>query len=295
MKALIRLIGVLVLVAIFLLPNSAFILASEDWVVYMTATTDPDVGTVPGAGSHFGFGAKDGASDGYNAGEGDEIAPPDPMQGINAYFYYPANPSFQKNLVMSVTAPAASITWPLVVKIVGNTGEVEMTISWPDISSVPAKYIVLELRDAGNITLADMRNVDHYTLPASEGQTYSFNVIAISEEAPAQYTLAISSNADGSVTEPGEGSFTYDEGTVLDLVAEAEEGYRFVNWTGHVDTVADVNAATTTITVNDNYSITANFAKIPPSINWPLIGGIIGAVVVVGLAIFFVRRRGTTA
>jgi uncharacterized integral membrane protein len=42
--------------------------------------------------------------------------------------------------------------------------------------------------------------------------------------------------------------------------------------------------------MNDNYSVTANFEEIP-SINWPLIGGIIGAVVVVGLVIFFVRRR----
>ena len=57
-----------------------------------------------------------------------------------------------------------------------------------------------------------------------------------------------------------------------------------------MDTVADVNASTTTITMDDDYSITANFAQIP-SINWPLIGGIIGAVVVVGLVIFFVRRR----
>jgi len=63
----------------------------------------------------------------------------------------------------------------------------------------------------------------------------------------------------GSVTTPGEGTFTYDEGTAVNLVATPDAGYRFVNWTGDVDTVADVNAASTTITMNGDYSITANF------------------------------------
>jgi len=46
---------------------------------------------------------------------------------------------------------------------------------------------------------------------------------------------------------------------VVDLVAEPEAGYHFVNWTGDVGTIADVNAATTTITINGDYSITASF------------------------------------
>ena len=74
-----------------------------------------------------------------------------------------------------------------------------------------------------------------------------------------QYALTISSTEGGSVTVPGEGAYTYGAGTVVDLVAEAEQGYRFVNWTGDVDTVANVNAASTTITMNGEYSITANF------------------------------------
>ncbi|HUW46541.1 MAG TPA: CFI-box-CTERM domain-containing protein [Dehalococcoidia bacterium] len=76
------------------------------------------------------------------------------------------------------------------------------------------------------------------------------------------YDLTVSSTAGGSVTTPGEGVFTYDEGTVVDLVAAAEEGYRFVEWTGNVGTIADVYAATTTITMNGDYSITANFVAI---------------------------------
>jgi uncharacterized repeat protein (TIGR02543 family) len=104
--------------------------------------------------------------------------------------------------------------------------------------------------------------------------------------------LTISNTAGGEVTRPGEGTFPYYPDRMLNLVAKPEKGYRFVNWTGDVGTVADINVAQTTITMNDNYSITANFEE-KPSVNWVLIGGIIAAVVVVGLAIFFVRRKRT--
>jgi alpha-tubulin suppressor-like RCC1 family protein len=98
------------------------------------------------------------------------------------------------------------------------------------------------------------------------------------------------STTGGGVTRPGEGAFPYYPGRVLNLEAKPENDYRFVNWTGDVDTIANVNAAQTTIAINDNYSITANFEEKPP-INWALIGGIIAVVVAGGLAIFFVRRK----
>ncbi len=78
-----------------------------------------------------------------------------------------------------------------------------------------------------------------------------------------EYNLTISSTEGGSVTTPGEGTFTYDEGTTVDIVAEANEDYHFVNWTGNVGTVTNVEDATTTITVESHYSITANFASGP--------------------------------
>jgi hypothetical protein len=260
MRLLMKLIGVLALVAAFMLSDTAAS-DSEDWGVYMTVTTNPQIGTIPGEGFQFGFGARDGASDGYNLDEGDRIAPPDPLEGINAYFYYPGNPSLQKNLIMSVTAPAASIMWALVVKMVGTTGDAEITISWPDITSVPSRYAVLELRATGGNTLADMRSVDHYTFSAAEGHTYNFNIVAISEETP-NYRLSVGSTQGGSVSKPGEGAFVYPAGTVVTLVATADSGYRFANWTGDVSTLANVNAASTTITINADYFITANFAKV---------------------------------
>jgi len=76
-----------------------------------------------------------------------------------------------------------------------------------------------------------------------------------------QYDLTVSSTEGGSITEPGEDTFTYDEGTVVDLIAEVEEEYRFREWTGDVSTIADVYAASTNITMNGDYSITANFVR----------------------------------
>jgi alpha-tubulin suppressor-like RCC1 family protein len=78
-------------------------------------------------------------------------------------------------------------------------------------------------------------------------------------------TVTISGTIGGSVTTPGEGLHIYDEETVVDLVAEAEAGYRFVNWTGDIDTIASSDSATTTITMHDDYEITANFEQIPPN------------------------------
>jgi len=74
------------------------------------------------------------------------------------------------------------------------------------------------------------------------------------------YDLTIASATGGS-TSPAAGTHTYDDGDVVDLTATPDASYVFVNWTGDTDTVADVNDATTTITMDDDYSITANFAE----------------------------------
>jgi len=75
-------------------------------------------------------------------------------------------------------------------------------------------------------------------------------------------TLTITSTEGGEVTTPGMGRFTYDYGTVVDLVAEAVPCHEFVNWTGDVRTIADVEDGTTTITMGGSYVITANFAPL---------------------------------
>ena len=77
--------------------------------------------------------------------------------------------------------------------------------------------------------------------------------------APVQHQLTISSTPNGSVITPGEGTFTYNEGKVVRLVARSALGYAFVGWSGDVATVNTVNSFLTTITMNGDYCITANF------------------------------------
>ncbi|MFU8796988.1 MAG: InlB B-repeat-containing protein, partial [Dehalococcoidia bacterium] len=68
------------------------------------------------------------------------------------------------------------------------------------------------------------------------------------------YSLSLSSTAGGSVTDPGEGMFLREAATVVELVAEADLHYRFVEWTGDVETVGDVYDAVTDVTMDSSYS-----------------------------------------
>jgi hypothetical protein len=78
---------------------------------------------------------------------------------------------------------------------------------------------------------------------------------------PVRYRLAILSAPGGSVTAPGKGTYIYDEGTLVNLVATPAKGYKFARWSGNVDTVADVNAASTDITMDGDYYICAYFQE----------------------------------
>jgi hypothetical protein len=87
----------------------------------------------------------------------------------------------------------------------------------------------------------------------------SYSITANFELEEGWYSLTTSSTENGRVTEPGEGTFIYNADAEVDLVAQPDEGYRFVKWTGDVDTIADVHAASTTVTMDNSNSVTANF------------------------------------
>lgn len=75
------------------------------------------------------------------------------------------------------------------------------------------------------------------------------------------YQLTISSGSGGNVTSPGEGTFRYPAGAVVQLVATPDDGYDFRSWTGDITNIGDLNTASTTITMNGNYAILANFGS----------------------------------
>jgi len=88
----------------------------------------------------------------------------------------------------------------------------------------------------------------------------------VSCTAPAtEWRLTVKSTEGGSVTTPGEGVFWYNAGEVVVLAAVPEPGYRFVKWTGRVYTMSSTWIATASITMDLDYTITANFAPLHES------------------------------
>ena len=74
--------------------------------------------------------------------------------------------------------------------------------------------------------------------------------------------ISISSTAGGSVTSPGEGSYSYGHGASAPVSATVQTNYHFVNWTGTaVDAgkVANTASANTTVTMDSDYTLIANF------------------------------------
>jgi len=133
------------------------------------------------------------------------------------------------------------------VVAVGENDNSQCEVSgWTDITQIAAcLYHTVGLQSDGTVVAAG---------PWTELARWNL-VLAL----PSQCTLFISSTAGGSVITPGEQTFVYEEGTVVDLLAEPQEGYHFVNWIGDVDTISDVTAAAANITMDEAYAITANF------------------------------------
>jgi hypothetical protein len=92
----------------------------------------------------------------------------------------------------------------------------------------------------------------------------SYSITANFELDAGWNSLTVAKTSGGSIIEPGQGTFVYEDGVIVGLIAQPDEGYEFVTWTGDVDTIADVNAEQTTIIMNDAYSITANFESWHP-------------------------------
>ncbi|MDZ7332075.1 MAG: FG-GAP-like repeat-containing protein [candidate division KSB1 bacterium] len=64
----------------------------------------------------------------------------------------------------------------------------------------------------------------------------------------------------GGTTNPSPGNHIYVKGAVVTIIAIPANGYTFANWTGDV---ADPNNDTTTVTMNNDKTVTANFNALP--------------------------------
>ena len=123
------------------------------------------------------------------------------------------------------------------------------------------------------------------TMDSNKSVTVSFSQIL--------HTLTIRLNGSGSIV-PSVGSHEYREKTVVNITATPDNGWKFKNWTGNV---ADANSANTTLTVDSDRTITANFSQIgTASVSWFsrwfwwIIGGAVLVVLLVVVRIIRQRR-----
>ena len=117
-------------------------------------------------------------------------------------------------------------------------------------------------------TAATGYEFDHWS-GAATGTTTSATVTMTSDKtltahftevAPVTYTLTMAVAPAGSgTTTPAVGTHDYDAGTVVNITATPAAGYQFASWTGDV---ANATSATTTVTMNADETVTANFVQL---------------------------------
>jgi len=212
-----------------------------------------------------------------------EANPPVDLVAVNETYYHFVKWTGDISTVGNVTSPATTIAMNASYSITANfaldDGYYSLTTASTEGGSVtePGEGtsvhaanktvpLVAEpyegypfLKWTGDVsTIADIyAAATNITMYDSYSVTATFKT---SHPEPVMATLTVSSTRGGSVIDPGEGLFSYPLGTEVSLVAEPDEGGQFLRWTGDVDTIADVNVATTTITMDNSYSIIANFS-----------------------------------
>ena len=171
-----------------------------------------------------------------------------------------------------------SLTWnTAVLEYVGNSGVSSGFTGYVNDSNVASGTIDFNGANAngatGNITVlsitfdvvgagSSVLDLGYSAMAAATTYSDLLPLLTVTDgqvNVPPQYTLTMAVDPVGSGTvDPAVGDHIYDEGTVVDVTATPETGWHFVSWTGGV---ADPNAATTTVTVDGNKIITANFAQ----------------------------------
>jgi uncharacterized repeat protein (TIGR02543 family) len=100
--------------------------------------------------------------------------------------------------------------------------------------------------------LSGTQNPTTITMNSNKNVTATFSQLPVT-----QYTLTVNTVGQGSVTLNPPGG-TYNEGTVVTLTAVPASGWQFDNWSGDLSGTANP----TTITMNANKTVTANFSEV---------------------------------
>ncbi|MHC4748589.1 MAG: leucine-rich repeat domain-containing protein [Planctomycetota bacterium] len=121
-----------------------------------------------------------------------------------------------------------------------------------------------------NLTWLDLRgnalDTTAYTIHIPQILENNPGIELLYDEPSWQRTLTINSSEGGTVVIPGEGQFQYDEGAVVSIAAVwLDQFHRFEVWTGSAvnnGKVADPTSLATTVTVDGDYSLVANFKRL---------------------------------
>jgi len=87
--------------------------------------------------------------------------------------------------------------------------------------------------------------------------------VTVTMSAPETCTLTMKVDGNGSTT-PSVGRHTYDAGTEVDISAAADAGWEFDSWSGDV---TNPSSSSTTVTVDADKSVVANFIEISPGLH----------------------------
>ncbi|MCE5249036.1 InlB B-repeat-containing protein [bacterium] len=162
---------------------------------------------------------------------------------------------------MTVTANFEKIPQYILTIAVNNPdwGTTNPTIGWHAYDE--GKVVTIKVSPVSGYRFVSWTGNVADTTSASTSVTMTGNmtVTANFEKIPTQYTLMIKVNINGwGTTNPSVGDYKYDEGAVVSITATPATGYLFTSWTGDV---ASSTSATTTVTMNGDRTVTANFEK----------------------------------
>ena len=231
---------------------------------------------------------------GTPTGSGGSNGNPDPTSGFtgsNVVGYNIAGDYTQMSSTQWATTPAIDCTDKTNVTLAFSRW---LNVGSPTDGPPPRDHAYIEISNDGSVWNTIWQNTT--TVTDSSWQYFEYDISAFVDNQPAvyirwgmgqtnrkdhysgwniddvqvsgngvvtQYTLTTSSTTGGSVTTPGEGSFQYTQGTLADINATPDINYHFVDWTGTaVDAgkVANPSSAETTVTMNNDYTVQANFA-----------------------------------
>jgi uncharacterized repeat protein (TIGR02543 family) len=98
----------------------------------------------------------------------------------------------------------------------------------------------------------------------TDSQSATTTIIANSNKtvtaifSPIMHSVSLKAEGNGSI-QPAAGSYEYNEAEIINITAVADEGWQFDSWSGDV---ANPQSIATTIVIDSDKTVTANFSKI---------------------------------